>query len=52
MRQSALFAMGRTADSRWAKVVLSELESHEPAMRFEAAQAAGEMGLTAMRCNR
>lgn len=45
MRQSALFAMGRTADSRWSKLVLSELDSHEPAMRFEAAQAAGEMGL-------
>lgn len=45
MRQSALFAMGRTADSRWSKVVLGELDSHEPAMRFEAAQAAGEMGL-------
>lgn len=45
MRQSALFAMGRTADSRWAKLVLAELESYEPAMRFEAAQAAGEMGL-------
>lgn len=45
MRQSALFAMGRTADSRWSKLVLSELEGPEPAMRFEAAQAAGEMGL-------
>lgn len=45
MRQSALFAMGRTADGRWSKLVLSELDSHEPAMRFEAAQAAGEMGL-------
>ena len=47
MRQSALFAMGRTADSRWAKLVLGEMESYEPAMRFEAAQAAGEMGLRA-----
>jgi HEAT repeat protein len=45
IRQSALFAMGRTADRRWARLVLSELESNEPAMRFEAAQAAGEMGL-------
>jgi len=27
--------------------VLEELQSHEPAMRFEAAQAAGEMGLKA-----
>ncbi len=26
MRQSALFAMGRTADSRWSKLVLAELE--------------------------
>ncbi len=45
MRQSAVFAMGRTADSRWAKLVLAELESYEAPMRFEAAQAAGEMGL-------
>lgn len=45
MRQSALFAMGRTGDSQWSRIVLSELGSHEPAMRFEAAQAAGEMGL-------
>lgn len=45
IRQSAIFAMGRTADSRWSKLVLSELDSYEPAMRFEAAQAAGEMGL-------
>lgn len=45
MRQSALFAMGRTADSRWSKLVLTELDSYEPAMRFEAAQAAGELSL-------
>lgn len=45
MRQSAVFAMGRTADARWSKLVLSELDSYEPAMRFEAAQAAGEMSL-------
>lgn len=47
MRQSALFAMGRTADRRWARVVLTELGSREPAMRYEAAGAAGELGLTA-----
>jgi HEAT repeat protein len=45
MRQSALFAMGRTADGRWARPVILELSSPEPAMRFEAATAAGEMGL-------
>jgi HEAT repeat protein len=45
MRQSALFAMGRSADRRWARLVLAELGSPEPAMRFEAALAAGEMAL-------
>jgi HEAT repeat protein len=45
MRQSALFAMGRSADPRWSRVVLAELASREPAMRFEAAVAAGEMTL-------
>lgn len=47
MRQSALFAMGRTADRRWAKYVLRELESHDPGMRYEAAAAAGELALNA-----
>ncbi len=47
MRQSALFAMGRNADSCWNKIVLAELNSSEPAMRFEAAVAAGEMALRA-----
>ncbi len=45
MRQSALFAMGRSADPRWAKIVLAELGSPESPMRFEAAVAAGELGL-------
>ena len=47
MRQSAVFAMGRTADARWSQIVLEELHGDEPAMRFEAAQAAGEMSLKA-----
>lgn len=47
MRQSALFAMGRTADRRWAKYILRELESHDPGMRYEAAVAAGELALNA-----
>lgn len=45
MRQSALFAMGRSTDRRWARLVMAELSSPEPAMRFEAATAAGEMAL-------
>jgi HEAT repeat protein len=43
--ESALFAMGRSMDERWQQVVLDELESSRPAMRYEAARAAGEMTL-------
>ena len=43
--ESAIFAMGRSIDSRWEPVVLNELESANPAMRYEAARAAGEMTL-------
>ncbi len=47
MRQSAVFAMGRSADRRWIRPVLAELRSRDPAMRYEAAVSAGELGLTA-----
>jgi HEAT repeat protein len=43
--ESALFAMGRSMDPRWNHIVLEELESDRPAMRYEAARAAGEMVL-------
>ena len=46
MRQSAVFAMGRTADRRWARTILTELGGIDTAMRYEAAGAAGELGLT------
>jgi HEAT repeat protein len=45
MRQSAVFSMGRTGDRRWSRLVMEETGSDDPAMRFEAAQAAGEMTL-------
>jgi HEAT repeat protein len=45
-RVSALFAMGRSADDRWAAQVLAELDSSRPEMRYEAARAAGELELT------
>ncbi len=45
MRISAVFAMGRTADTRWAAEVRAELRSASPAMRYEAARAAGEISL-------
>ncbi len=43
MQTSAIFAMGRSVDSRWEPQILKELESDEPAKRYEAARAAGEI---------
>lgn len=46
MQVSALFAMGRSCDTeRWSKIVLRELQSADPEMRFEAARASGELEL-------
>lgn len=47
MRISAVFAMGRSADDRWAAEVMRELHSPSPQMRYEAARACGELELTA-----
>ncbi|MCS7178488.1 MAG: HEAT repeat domain-containing protein [Anaerolineae bacterium] len=46
MRVSAVFAMGRSADDRWASEVMRELHSPSPQMRYEAARACGELELT------
>jgi HEAT repeat protein len=43
--ESAVLAMGRSMDNQWSPIVLHELRSERPAMRYEAAHAAGEMGL-------
>ena len=45
MRTSAVFAMGRSNDQAWSEIVLEELASRDPAMRYEAAYAAGELML-------
>jgi HEAT repeat protein len=42
---SALFAMGRSADARWKSQVLARLDDSRPAVRAEAAAAAGELEL-------
>lgn len=47
LRVSAVFAMGRSCDDRWAGEVLQELDSEDPEMRFEAARAAGEIEIAA-----
>lgn len=46
---SALFAMGRSGDLRWSKQILSKLNDPNQAIRTEAMQAAGELGLAAAR---
>jgi len=43
--ESAVLAMGRSMDNQWSPIVLYELRSERPAMRYEAAHAAGEMTL-------
>jgi HEAT repeat protein len=43
MQASAVFAMGRTCDSRWNKFVLREISNPDPAVRYEAARASGEL---------
>jgi len=45
MNASAVFGMGRNCDRRWRAIVLKELDSASPAMRYEAARASGELGL-------
>jgi len=45
MQATALFAMGRSANRRWARYVIRALDEAEPELRYEAARAAGELGL-------
>jgi HEAT repeat protein len=44
LKESALVAMGHNLDQRWLRVFDVELQSAEPALRYEAARAAGEFG--------
>lgn len=44
MQLSAVFAMGRSADPRWKATVRRRLGHPDPAMRYEAARASGELG--------
>jgi HEAT repeat protein len=43
LRESALVAMGRSMSSSWLPTIAKELASQSPALRYEAARAAGEM---------
>lgn len=41
---SAVRAMGLSRESRWLPMILGELQSEEPELRFEAARSAGLLG--------
>ena len=43
LRCSALFAMGKTGESEWLAVLVRELQSPSTPIRFEAANACGEL---------
>jgi hypothetical protein len=43
MQVSAIFAMGRSADSRWLSQVIAELDNPSDEIRFEAVRACGEL---------
>jgi HEAT repeat protein len=45
MQISAVFAMGRSSDPRWSEIVLRHLHNPNPAMRYEAARAAGALSI-------
>jgi HEAT repeat protein len=42
MKVSAIFAMGRQGDQRWADTLLKELDSEVEELQYEAVRAAGE----------
>jgi HEAT repeat protein len=44
LRQSAIYAMGRSSDSQWLPTVLQEATHTSPAIRYEAASACGQLG--------
>ena len=44
MQLSAMFAIGRSADSSWTPIIIQEMRSPYAEMREEAARAAGEIG--------
>ena len=44
LKQSSIYAMGRSSNAVWLPIVLREMEDLSPAIRFEAANAAGLLG--------
>lgn len=44
LKTSAIHAMGRSAEDRWLPLIIREMSSEEPELRYEAAIAAGGIG--------
>ena len=44
LKSSSIFAMGRTGESEWLPLLIKELQSPEPSIRYETAHACGELG--------
>ncbi|MEE2884197.1 MAG: HEAT repeat domain-containing protein [Chloroflexota bacterium] len=44
LRQSAIYAMGRTSETRWIKLLIESLDDPDPAIRYETASSLGELG--------
>ena len=44
MKQSSIYAMGRSSNAEWLPTVLHEMDDRSAAIRFEAANAAGLLG--------
>lgn len=45
LQVSAIFAMARNGDPRWTDYILTELNSKDAELQYEAVRAAGELGL-------
>ena len=43
LRSSSIYAMGRTGELSWLPLLLLELESSDAAVRYETANACGEL---------
>ncbi len=44
LKSSSIYAMGRTGEASWLPVLIKELQSSEPSIRYETAHACGELG--------
>ena len=43
MRRSAVYSMGKNCDIGWLDIIIEELDSSDPAMRYEACNACAEL---------